>query len=135
MNACVFLGFAGSHLEDVGFLIGQVLLQLRDELVEGFLDALLFVAALIFGKISFLLLFFDFVDGVAADVAQSHLPFLGVFRGEFAEFLASLFGEWWHVNSDDLAVVVGGEAELTHGDGLFDPCKRADVERLDLNRL
>ncbi|CAI8345980.1 MAG: Uncharacterised protein [Synechococcus sp. MIT S9220] len=80
-------------------------------------------------------MFFDFVDGVATDVAQRHFPFLGVFGGELAEFLATLLGERRHVDSDDFAVVVGGEAQLTHGDGFFDTRKRADVERLNLDGL
>ena len=124
-----------SNLEDGGLLVGQVFLQQRDELLKSFLDALLFVTALIFGELSLLFLFLGLVDGVAANVAQGHLPFLSIFRGELAELLATLLSQWRHVDADDLAVVVGGESQFTHGDCFFDPRQGADVEGLDLDGL
>ena len=43
------------HLQDVGFLGGQVFLEFSDELVEGFLNAVLFIAALVFRDVALLL--------------------------------------------------------------------------------
>ena len=57
-----------SHLEDVGFLIGEVLLEFGDELVEGLLHHVLFIAALILRKVPVFLLLLDLVDRVASQV-------------------------------------------------------------------
>ena len=123
------------YLEDVGFFGGQVLLKFADELVERFLNAVLFISALIFREVALFLLLFDLVDRVAAQVAQGHLALFCVLRRQLAELLAALLGEGRHVDADDLAVVVGGEAQLTHGDRLFDRSESTDVERLNLDRL
>ena len=70
-----------------------MLLQFGDELVQGFLHAVLFIAALVFAEVAFFFLLLDLVDRITAQVAQGDLAFFGIFRGQLAEFLAPLFGE------------------------------------------
>ena len=49
------VGWSCLHLQDVGCLGGQVLLEFSDELVEGFLNAVLLIAALVFRDVALLL--------------------------------------------------------------------------------
>ena len=112
-----------------------MLLDLGDVAVGELLDSVLLVTALILRELTLLFQLLHLVDAIAADVAKGHLPFFRIFGGQLAELLAPFFGEGRHVDADDLAVVVGGEAQFAHGDRLFNRAQGTDVERLDLDCL
>ena len=93
------------------------------------------ITALVFGKVTILLLLLDLVDRISAQIAQSHFALFGIFGGQFAEFLAAFFRQRGNVDADHLAVVVWRKTKLAHGDRFFDRGECTDVERLYLNCL
>ena len=71
------------------------------------------------------------VDAVAAGVADAYLGILGHLLTLLGELLAALFGEGRYAETDDFAVVLGGDAYGRVDDGLLDDAEHVLVPRLD----
>ena len=73
----------------------------------------------------------EFVDAVAAGVADGHLGFLGLAVALLGQVAAALLGEGRDAQADHLAVVFGHDADVAVDDSLLNDGKHLLVPGLD----
>ena len=72
-------------------------------------------------------------DNLAARVADAHLGLLSLLAALLGKLLAALLRQGRYAQTDNLAVVLGRDADVAVHDGLLDGAEHALVPRLDGN--
>ena len=86
---------------------------------------------LVLGDEGILLELLDLLDGVAADGAHGDLRVLGFLLDLLGQILAALGVQLGEDQADDLAVIVGIQAQIAGLDGLFDGLEHVPFPGLD----
>jgi hypothetical protein len=108
-----------SDLHDLLFLQGDQFSDLLFVLVQQVVGVLLAAFQLVLADLLLLFELFDFVDHVAAEIAQRNFGILAELFGQLHELLAALFGERRNADADVLAVRRRIEAEIGVADRAF----------------
>ncbi len=74
---------------------------------------------------------FDSFVGIATDVSNRNLGFLGELFDASDEFLAGVGAKGWDVDSDDSSVALGIEPQFACDDPFFDVFDEGSIEGLD----
>src|SRR5690242_8738009 len=109
-----------SDFEDLGLLGLQRAVDLADRRVGELLQLALGPVLLVLADIPALAQLAEVLHGVAADVADRDAALLGDLPGDLDHVLAAFLGHLRDLQPDDVAVVVGREAEVGLLDGALD---------------
>src|SRR5688572_26032088 len=120
-----------SHLEDLGFLVLQEVVDLVRVALRHPVEALLGPGDVVLADIAVLLELLEALLGVPAKVADRHPAVLGLGTGDLDVLLAALLGELGEHAAQHLAVVGRVDAEVRVADGALDVADRAHVVRRD----
>src|SRR5207245_5463502 len=114
----------GLDLHDLGFFPGGDAVHPLDVGLGELLKPAMGTLRVVLRKLAFLLHGVDAMELVPANVSDRHPGLLGLVAYEPHVFLASLFGEGWNRDPDDLAVAGRVQPLLSRTEGLLD---RADL--------
>src|SRR5206468_7334546 len=111
---------SSSPAEDFLFLRVRELVDFLDRVVGELLYLMLQTLALILADVVLLLVLFQMVHAVAADVADCYASLLGILADELRQLLAPLLGQFRDRQTDHLAVDDWVDAKAGVADGLLD---------------
>src|SRR5665811_2501108 len=129
--ARLFFSAGGSDFKELCFFVLEQSVDVFHVFLGQAVEALFAAGDFIFADVTILFGLVHRLLGGAAQVADRNPAVLGLRAGQLDEFLAAVFGEFGHRDTENPAIVGGIHAEIRVANGLLDGRLGSDVVRVD----
>ena len=120
-----------SDFRQLFFFLFRNLVDFLDEVIRQLLNILFGDLVIIFRDLRTLLLFFQLLDRIPADVADGNLALLPILAGLLGKILAAFFGKRREDQADASAIILRIDSQVRGKNRPFDSLQQAVVPGLN----